>query len=311
MESDRKIQWFADVLALIAAIHKFDGYLLNVETRLRPDLVPNLMSFLSILKKNLKERKNNKTYLIWYDAVTVKGDLRYQNELTQLNKPFFDICDGIFLNYNWVDESLLRSKQLAGERAHDVYVGVDIFGRGMYKGGGFNTHLAMEKIRNRDLSAAIFAHGWTEEAIPGDFYTNDNIFWTKLWPYLYTHGTKQLPFKTNFSRGYGLKLFEQGVVTDDNTWFNLSKQGYQFLTLHAQVDPTSETVEDIISTLNLLNRISDKDPKRPEMMNRLSKLYMDLTNPVLAYTAKEGFNGGGCIRVDPSVAMVKIFFIIF
>lgn len=308
LESDRKLQWFADVLALIAAIHKFDGYLLNLEVQLRPELIPNLLIFLKILKQNLKDRKHNKTYLIWYDAVTVKGDLRYQNELTHLNKPFFDICDGIFLNYNWNDQSLQRSKQLAGERAQDVYVGVDVFGRGMFGGGGFNTDVAMEKIRSRNLSAAIFAHGWTEEAIPGDFYTNDNIFWTKLWPYLYSHGTKQLPFKTDFSRGYGKKWFEQGTATDLKTWFNLSKQGYQFLTLHAQVDLTSGTVQDIVNTINIIIKMSNQDPKKPELKDKLQRLYTLLTVPILVYTTEEGFNGGGCLKVNPQFAMVKIIF---
>ena len=58
-----------------------------------------------------------------------------------IDRLFFDVCDGIFLNYFWKESSLERSKQLSSElgRTHDVYVGVDIFGRGCYGGGGFNT----------------------------------------------------------------------------------------------------------------------------------------------------------------------------
>jgi len=54
---------------------------------------------------------------------------------------FFDVCDGIFLNYHWKESSLEQSKQLGSElgRIHDVYVGVDVFGRGCYGNGGFNT----------------------------------------------------------------------------------------------------------------------------------------------------------------------------
>ncbi len=39
--------------------------------------------------------------VIWYDAVTVEGKLQWQNELNGLNSPFFQACDGIFLNYTW------------------------------------------------------------------------------------------------------------------------------------------------------------------------------------------------------------------
>lgn len=39
--------------------------------------------------------------VIWYDAVTVEGFLEWQNSLTHLNRPFFDACDGLFVNYHW------------------------------------------------------------------------------------------------------------------------------------------------------------------------------------------------------------------
>ena len=36
-----------------------------------------------------------------YDAITVKGELDWQNKLNKYNKPFFDLCDGLFANYTW------------------------------------------------------------------------------------------------------------------------------------------------------------------------------------------------------------------
>jgi len=52
-----------------------------------------------------------------------------------------DACDGIFLNYWWKESSLEQSQQFSSElgRLHDVYVGVDVFGRGCCGDGGFNT----------------------------------------------------------------------------------------------------------------------------------------------------------------------------
>lgn len=56
-----------------------------------------------------------------------------------LGRSFFDVCDGIFLNYTWKEGNLDRSLEEAGERATDVFVGVDVFGRGCLGGGGFNS----------------------------------------------------------------------------------------------------------------------------------------------------------------------------
>ena len=52
---------------------------------------------------------------------------------------FFDACDGIFLNYGWNETQLMLSRGAAGQdRISDVYVGVDVFGRGCFGGGGYN-----------------------------------------------------------------------------------------------------------------------------------------------------------------------------
>ncbi len=56
-----------------------------------------------------------------------------------ISRQFFDGCDGIFLNYTWKFEMLLQTKINAGERYRDVFVGIDVFGRGCFGGGGFNT----------------------------------------------------------------------------------------------------------------------------------------------------------------------------
>ena len=54
-------------------------------------------------------------------------------------RPYFDLCDGIFLNYNWTESGLASSGRLARERKGEVYVGIDVFGRGCPGGGGFNS----------------------------------------------------------------------------------------------------------------------------------------------------------------------------
>ena len=60
---------------------------------------------------------------------------------------FFDLCDGIFLNYCWNEKKLQQSADLAGKLKTNVYVGVDVFGRGCHGGGGFNTKSALEVVQ--------------------------------------------------------------------------------------------------------------------------------------------------------------------
>ena len=72
---------------------------------------------------------------------------------------YFEICDGIFLNYNWTEEKLKESKLLADNRYLDIYVGIDVFGRGCYGGGGFNTPSVKLKYFNLfSNSKNIFLH---------------------------------------------------------------------------------------------------------------------------------------------------------
>ncbi len=52
---------------------------------------------------------------------------------------FFSLCDGIFLNYHWKRQFLADTQMMVGNaRSKDVFVGIDVFGRGTFGGGGFN-----------------------------------------------------------------------------------------------------------------------------------------------------------------------------
>jgi hypothetical protein len=61
-------------------------------------------------------------------------------------------------------------------------MGIDIFGRGTFGGGGLNTHTALEVLRKIGTSAALFAPGWTlEEMAPHNRDLWERIerkFWT-------------------------------------------------------------------------------------------------------------------------------------
>jgi endo-beta-N-acetylglucosaminidase D len=51
--------------------------------------------------RRLLQRDAPGALVLWYDAVTTEGRLRWQDTLNELNAPFFDACDGIFVNYAW------------------------------------------------------------------------------------------------------------------------------------------------------------------------------------------------------------------
>lgn len=56
-------------------------------------------------------------------------------------RQYFDLCDGIFLNYHWTMADLKNSHSLASHRNLDVFVGIDVFGRGCFGGGGYNCNM--------------------------------------------------------------------------------------------------------------------------------------------------------------------------
>ena len=70
-------------MSQIQKFYGFDGWLINIENSLEPENVEKMKEFLKKLKKF--------GVVIWYDAVTVKGELKWQDSLTKLNKPFFDV----------------------------------------------------------------------------------------------------------------------------------------------------------------------------------------------------------------------------
>ena len=86
----------------------FDGWLLNIENPIEKDHIGNLVYLAQKLTQSMHEAVPY-SEVIWYDSVTINGELKWQNQLNELNSPYFDICDGIFLNYNWTEEGLSSS----------------------------------------------------------------------------------------------------------------------------------------------------------------------------------------------------------
>ncbi|XLU78037.1 hypothetical protein S245_001458, partial [Arachis hypogaea] len=73
---------------------------INMEVNLDQGQIPNLKEFVDHLL-SLMHSFVAGSLVLWYDSVTVDSDLNWQDQLNYYNKPFFDICDGIFVNYTW------------------------------------------------------------------------------------------------------------------------------------------------------------------------------------------------------------------
>ncbi|XP_068770278.1 cytosolic endo-beta-N-acetylglucosaminidase [Struthio camelus] len=214
-------------LARVARHYRFDGWLVNLESKLSEAAARNLPLFLRHLTAEVHGAVPG-GLVLWYDSVVRSGELRWQNELNEQNRVFFDACDGLFVNYNWKEEQLERSRGLAGQRLTDVYFGIDVFGRGDVLGGGFDSDKPLSLIRKHGFSAAIFAPGWVYEHLgEQDFLQNENKFWGLLAAYLPTHSICTLPFGTSFSLGMGTGRFAAGQEEEAGPWYDLSAQEIQ------------------------------------------------------------------------------------
>ncbi|RNF14440.1 putative endo-beta-N-acetylglucosaminidase [Trypanosoma conorhini] len=206
-------------LVAVCNAYNFDGYLVNIEDSVDATLAGRLVAFVTMLRRTLNRDRpptSPERVVVWYDAVTIDGDLCHQNGLTERNKAFFDAGDGLFTNYNWRPNRLVVSTALAGDRARDVYVGVDVFGRGVYGGGGYNSDKAVRCAAAAQLSVALFAPGWTLEVEGGGrrevFLHSDAEMWARVQgffrPKQVAYDT--LPLWTCFRSDVGKQFFVNG-----------------------------------------------------------------------------------------------------
>ncbi|CAM9718483.1 unnamed protein product, partial [Heterosigma akashiwo] len=151
-------------MANIAQDFGFDGWLINIENPVRHIIFTSHIEFVKLFLQKLTQfshQFNKHAQVIWYDSVTINGELKWQDRLNELNRPFFDLCDGLFTNYTWKEGYPAEGAAAAGARRRwDVYFGIDVFGRNTYGGGGMQCNKALEKIAEAGVSAALFAPGW-------------------------------------------------------------------------------------------------------------------------------------------------------
>ena len=231
---------YVDQLVAMAQYYGFDGWAFNFETNLvnGPAGAKLLVAFLQQLTSNLHSAIPG-SMTMWYDAVCMNGVIAYQNELNANNKPYFDACDGIFLNYAWNQDGLESSASLAGARARDVYAGIQPFN---YQ---FGTYQPIQTASLAGISAGLFAQSWTyqKQTDADPFRKRENRMWIGH-PVTYPNPVDCIatvvplhpvpatcPFVTNFNTGHGRLFFIGGVqVSQVRTelavahWGNMSAQ---------------------------------------------------------------------------------------
>jgi endo-beta-N-acetylglucosaminidase D len=228
-----KIDAVVAKLVEITLYYGFDGWLINIENEIKN--VVNLKYFVKSLRQSLKRIDPELYKIVWYDSVIETGKLKWQNELNELNKEFFDLTDAFFVNYTWKDINLQNTKKNALDRLSDVFIGVDVFGRGCLGDGGFNTNIAFDAINKYGMNVALFAPGWLHECQnPNDFIENCEKFWKLLEAYTQRHELLDLPIVTSFTHGCAKSFYINGKsittpnkFSPDNSgigWYNLNLQ---------------------------------------------------------------------------------------
>ena len=234
LNDSKTVDKVIDQLVSITLHYDFDGWLINIENPVQN--IELLTQFVSKLRKQLKTIDTKRYQTIWYDSVIKTGELKWQNELNELNQEFFNSSDAIFINYTWKDENLVNSRANSGIRREDVYVGVDVFGRGCFGGGGFNCNLAVSKIINSGLNVALFAPGWVHECHePEQFYKNSEKFWTLLNQFFIQEKISSLPILTTFTHSTAKNFYSNGT--------KVSSLGYSNFTLQTKLPVLNETAK--------------------------------------------------------------------
>ncbi|XP_034941468.1 cytosolic endo-beta-N-acetylglucosaminidase [Chelonus insularis] len=323
LSSIEETKKFADALVMLAKYYKFEGWLLNIENEIQKDHIQQLLYFVQYLTVEMHSNIEG-SEVIWYDSVTIDGKLKWQNQLNEHNKDFFENCDGIFLNYNWTDAGLATSRAMAdlNNRVQDIYVGLDVWGRGCPGGGGFNSIEALKNIREHDLSVAIFAPGWTHENFNAkDFMLIENIFWAQLTPYLYVHVPiyENVSFSSSFCIGSGEKFYYHGECDKyaAQPFYNLSWQQPQMSVPSIHLKFTSVRC---LKKKNEVNEVSEEKKEKfiPECIYETAlqvitvrgheirvekKLQSELKNNI--YCSKRcPYNGGKSVKITTSDSQV-------
>lgn len=247
-----------DKLIEVANTYGFDGWFINQETEgtdeapLTEEHADQMQGFLAYYKEKAPDLE-----LVYYDSMTVDGEMDWQNALTEKNAAYLksdegaDVADSMFLNFWWTtdklapEELLKTSEELAAEKEidpYDLYAGVDI------QSNGYDTPIKWNLFENPDggtyTSLGLYCPSWAyfSSDMIQDFWKKENKLWVNgagdpsaevsvsedtEWKGVSTYivertALTELPFVTNFSTGNGYGFYKNGELISMLDWNNRS-----------------------------------------------------------------------------------------
>jgi endo-beta-N-acetylglucosaminidase D len=149
-----------NTLVDLARYFGFDGYFLNVEESLTSDQVALLLRMTASMKRRAARHGPSPFMLQWYDAVTVDGDLTYQNTLNAKNAPFLTEgdCDNLFINYWWGSQEVQDAQAEAAALGLDPF-SVAYFGLQLEARTTLGISPTPSQDANNEIDLVIPAHG--------------------------------------------------------------------------------------------------------------------------------------------------------
>ena len=235
----------ADKLIEAAKYYGFDGWFFNQET------AGGDAALASDLRDLLKYmQRKSRLHIMWYDAMTQDGNVRWQGALNATNQMFFQqpdappVSNTMFLDFRWRPARLAASRDMAlslKRDPYDLYAGVDV------EANGYNSRVDWSTLfpeaQPSVVSLGFYRPDWTfnQAKDEADFARRDNRFWVgpngdpahtqtaEAWKGVAhyipeTSAITRLPFVTNFNTGQGHLYAVQGTVVSHGDWNNLSLQ---------------------------------------------------------------------------------------
>lgn len=247
----------ADKLIQVAELYGFDGWFINPETEgtdenpLNEEHALLMREFISSFKE-----KAPSLDIIYYDSMTIEGEMDWQNALTEKNIDFMTyegtpVSDSMFLNFWWTDEEYIADELIKASRdmalesnvdPYDIYAGVDIQSEGYLTPIQWNL---FESAKNSTFtSLGLYCPNWAYSSSSDmeDFMKKESAIWVNSlgdpsasindaentrWKGISTYAVERtaitsLPFITNFNTGNGYSFFVKGEQASRMDWNNRS-----------------------------------------------------------------------------------------
>ena len=245
-------------LAEVADTYGFDGWFINQETEEDETgkLTKNHADLMQEFIKSFKEKYPH-LELVYYDSMTVSGEMDWQNALTEENLAFMvdgegkAMADDMFLNFWWTTEKLAEQELLkssaqlaveAGVDPYSLYAGMDV------QSNGYMTAEIWDLFENPEggtyTSLGLYCPSWTWQTSsdPIDMEKKENVMWVNgkgdpsaeveytdptAWRGISRYVVERtaltsLPFTTNFNVGNGYNFFIKGEKASSMDWNNRS-----------------------------------------------------------------------------------------